>query len=85
MAPQAALLVEAYPEGTVVSIDGVAVGRSGGPPLSIAADRPVVRVELRSEGFVPRRFDIAVQPGRLHVVTVELWPLVPELDGESSD
>jgi hypothetical protein len=76
----AALDVRCGTPGVLVVVDGRPVGLAGAAPIALPTEAPAVQLELRREGFVTRRLDLAVQTGRLHVVTVELWPAIPELD-----
>jgi hypothetical protein len=42
------------------------------------------RLELQAEGFLSYRTDLSLLPGATYDLRLELWPVIPELDGLDS-
>lgn len=80
IASQGVLVIES-------NVDAAAV-IDGGAPRSLVADRqeplPVApgphRVEIVSDGYLTRRFDVDVDANEALVIEVQMWPEVEEID-----
>jgi hypothetical protein len=80
------LVLECSPAEIVVFVDDIAV-----PVRDVGGERFVSlapgdrRVMLTAESFLPHRFDVRVNPGERLTLTMELWPVEPELDAPTTD
>jgi len=78
-----ALRLDVKPLDTRIYIDAEYQGRVDGWAAQTVLLKPGERqVELRADGYMTRRFDIAVQPGEHSVLTVVMEADLRHLDGE---
>ena len=82
----AVLVLECSPAEIVVFVDDIAVPvRDVGGERFISLAPGDRRVMLTAESFLPHRFDVRVNPGERLTLTMELWPVEPELDAPTTD
>lgn len=80
------LVLECSPDDVVVFVDDIAVPvRDVGGERSISLAPGDRRVMLTAESFLPHLFEVRVSPGERLALSVELWPVEPDLDAPTTD
>lgn len=78
---RARIVVEVQPVRAVVLIDETPVLRTRkGEPQSITVEPGRHLVKIEADGYRSHRTELALEPGEVVNLSVELWPLIPELD-----
>lgn len=79
----ARLAIEVVTDDAVIRVNERVVPEALAAQMDVAPG--VWRVEVSASGYLTRRYEAAVDAGDIWSVTVELWPTVPEVDGEDAD
>jgi hypothetical protein len=75
------IIVEVEPVRAVVLIDETPMLRTRrGEPQSITVEPGLHLMKIEAEGYRTHRTELDLDPGEVVSLSVELWPLIPELD-----